>query len=245
MTVRDADKTKFFEWIVNCLHEKLQEGAKSGLQPDQPNISGESRPVGPTVNNGPETNPVVLLTASLGGRRQQEMPQERPVMLTQSDEGEDESETEPGDSQDEDMDDDKENEKEPPRKKRKITNQTNLNVSAMEFDPVKLVKQKEGTFVVPEAIASYLDKRMKRCLSKEECEALFKDHPRPDSPSCKVPVVDKYIKEFLGKNFPKEEDSELAKIQAATLLPVCPLASAWNSLLQNGADMDPGMLVPV
>ena len=115
----------------------------------------------------------------------------------------------------------------------------------MEFNPTKLVKQKEGTFVAPEAITSYLDKRMKRCLSKEEREALIKDHLRSDSPSCKVPVVDKYIKDFLGKKFPKEEDNELAKIQAASLLPVCPLASAWNSLLQSGADRDPDMLVPV
>ena len=86
---------------------------------------------------------------------------------------------------------------------------------------------------------------MKRCLSKEEREALIKDHPRPDSPSCKVPAVDKYIKEFLGKRFPKEEDGELAKIQAAALLPVCPLASGWNSLLESGANEDPDMLVPV
>ena len=130
MALREADKTKFFEWMINCLREKLQEGAKSGSQPDQPNISGER--LGPTVNNGPVTNPVVVPTASLGGQRQQETSQENPVDHTQSDEGEDESEivvSDPGDSQDEDMDDDKENEKEPPRKKRKLTNQTNLDIS--------------------------------------------------------------------------------------------------------------------
>ena len=73
----------------------------------------------------------------------------------------------------------------------------------MELDPVELVKKKEGTFVAPAAIVSYLDKRMKRCLSKEEHKVLIKDHLRPGLPSCKVPVVDKYIKEFLGKRFPK------------------------------------------
>ena len=114
-----------------------------------------------------------------------------------------------------------------------------------EFDPTELVKKKEGTFTVPAVITEYLEKRMKRCLTKDEREALIKDHPKPDSPSCKVPTVDKFIKEFLGKRFPKEEDGELAKIQAATLLPVCPLAFAWNSLLESGADKDPDMLVPV
>ena len=86
---------------------------------------------------------------------------------------------------------------------------------------------------------------MKRYLTKDEHEALIKDHPKPDSPSCKVPAVDKFMKEFLGKRFPKEEDGELAKIQAATLLPICSLAFAWNSLLEIGADKDPDMLVPV
>ena len=63
----------------------------------------------------------------------------------------------------------------------------------------------------------------------------------PDFASCKVPAVDKYVKEFLGKKFPKEEDSGLAKIQAAALLLICPLTSAWNSLHQCGADEDPDM----
>ena len=90
-----------------------------------------------------------------------------------------------------------------------------------------------------------MEKRMKRCLTKDEREALIKDHPKPDLPACKVPAVDKFMKEFLGKRFPKEKDGELAKIQAAALLPICPLAFAWNSLLDSGAGEDPEMLVPV
>ena len=94
-------------------------------------------------------------------------------------------------------------------------------------------------------IADYLEKRMKQCLTKDEREALIKDHPKPDLPACKVPAVDKFMKKFLGKRFPKEEDGELAKIQAAALLPICPLALAWNSLLDSRAGEDPEMLVPV
>ena len=113
----------------------------------------------------------------------------------------------------------------------------------MEFNPSELIKKKEGTFSAPDQIVSYMDKRMKQCLTKDEREALIKDHQRPDSTSCKVPAVDKYVKEFLGKKFPKEKDSELAKIQAAALLPIGPLTSAWNSLLQRGADEGPDMPV--
>ena len=74
---------------------------------------------------------------------------------------------------------------------------------------------------------------MKWCFTKDKREALIKDHLKPDSPSCKAPAVDKFMKEFQDKRFPKEEDGELAKIQAATLLQICPLAFAWNSLLER------------
>ena len=41
------------------------------------------------------------------------------------------------------------------------------------FDPGDLVKSKDGTFKVPKSMQQYLNKHMKRCLSKEEREALF------------------------------------------------------------------------
>ena len=49
-----------------------------------------------------------------------------------------------------------------------------------EFNPAFLVVAKEGTFKVPSGMKAYLEKHMKRCLSKEEQEAMFKEHPRPD-----------------------------------------------------------------
>ena len=113
-----------------------------------------------------------------------------------------------------------------------------------EFDPASLVKSKEGTFSVPSVMKKYLNKHMKRCLSKEEREAIFKEHPKPDLHSCSPPKVDKYISEFLGKRLPKEHDSELAKIQSAILAGVHPLTSAWQLLLDNGLGKDPEMVVP-
>jgi len=43
----------------------------------------------------------------------------------------------------------------------------------MEFDPAELIKQKEGTFVV--------GSNHKLFGQENECEALIKDHLRPDS----------------------------------------------------------------
>ena len=59
-----------------------------------------------------------------------------------------------------------------------------------------------------------------------------------------APKVDKYISEFLGKKFPKERDTELAKVQTAILACIRPLTSAWQDLLEEGLDEDTGMTVP-
>ena len=49
------------------------------------------------------------------------------------------------------------------------------------------MEAKEGTSKVPRIMQKYLDKHMKRCLTKEERDALFKEHPRPDLASCVPP----------------------------------------------------------
>ena len=72
----------------------------------------------------------------------------------------------------------------------------------LNFDPSSLVKSKEGTTKVPKTIQKYLDRHLKHCLSKDEREALFREHPRPDLEVTIAPKVDKYISDFLGKKFP-------------------------------------------
>ncbi len=99
-----------------------------------------------------------------------------------------------------------------------------------QFDPASLVRSKEGTFKALKLMKKYLDMHLRRCLTKEEWEALFKKHPRPDLDSCVAPKVDKYMGDFLGKRLPKEHDAELAKIQTAVLASVRLLTSAWQHL---------------
>ena len=112
------------------------------------------------------------------------------------------------------------------------------------LDTSSLVKTKEGTFRAPQAIEKYLNKHLKRCLSKEEREAIFKEHPKPDLDSSVPPKADRYMIDFLGKHFPKEKDSELSKIQAAILATIHPLTSAWQSFVDGGLEQDPGLMVP-
>lgn len=111
------------------------------------------------------------------------------------------------------------------------------------FEPSSLIKSREGTFQVPPDMRKYLNRHLRRCLSKEEREALFKEHPRPNLESCTAPRVDKYISDFLGKRLPKEKDAELSKIQTAILAIIRPLTSAWQQLVEAGLEDDP-IVVP-
>ena len=112
------------------------------------------------------------------------------------------------------------------------------------FDPASLVTSREGTFKPPPWMRKYLDKHLRRCMTKEEREAVFKEHPRPDIMACMAPKPDKYISDFLGKRFPKERDMEAMKIQASVLAIARPLASTWLHLQEAGMNEDPEMLVP-
>ena len=66
-------------------------------------------------------------------------------------------------------------------------------------------------------MSKYNCKHFKKCKTKEEWEALYKEHPRPDVDACAPPKVDRYTTDFLGKKFPKEQNSEAVKVQASVL----------------------------
>ena len=49
----------------------------------------------------------------------------------------------------------------------------------LEFDPKVALEEK---WVLPQLVATFLEKHFKRCLSSEEREAILKDFPKPDCP---------------------------------------------------------------
>ena len=112
------------------------------------------------------------------------------------------------------------------------------------FEPAGLMKTKEGTARVSSHMRNYLDKYMRNCLTKEEREALFKEHPRPDLDSCTPLKVDRFMSEYLGKRMPKDQESELLKIQSAVLAIVRPLTTAWQQLADDDLEKEPEMVVP-
>ena len=128
--------------------------------------------------------------------------------------------------------------------KRRRTDSPEDSFMLENFEPSSLVKAKDGTFQNPKSMRKYLEKHLRRCLSKEKREALFKEHLKPDLPVCAPPRVDKFMTDFLGKKLPKERDHDLSKIQVAVLACVRPLTSAWQQLLENGLENDQEMRVP-
>ena len=97
---------------------------------------------------------------------------------------------------------------------------------------------------VPRSIQKYLDKYLRHCLTKEEREALFREHRRPDLDTTLAPKADRYISDFLSKKFLLEQDTELMKIQTAVLTCIRPLTSAWQKLLEEGLEKNAEMMVP-
>ena len=67
----------------------------------------------------------------------------------------------------------------------------------------------EGTFKTPSGMSKYVRKHFKKCITKEEREALYKEHLRPDVDVCTPPRVEKYITDFLGKKFPRNGTQRL------------------------------------
>ena len=110
------------------------------------------------------------------------------------------------------------------------------------FDPSSMVKTKESTFRASQAMEKYHNKHLKRCLSKEEREAIFLNQTLIRQ--CLLRLTGIIMIDFLGKRFPKEKDSEVSKIQAAILATIRPLTSAWQSFVDGGLGQDPGLMVP-
>ena len=138
-------------------------------------------------------------------------------------------------------------EEEPPAKRQRMKEDDQSDLDGdhvlLEFDPSSLTEPKEGTCKVPQMMAKYLGKHLRRALPKEEREAMSREHPRPDVESAFPPKVDKYIKDFAGNRFPKQYDEEMSLIQNVVLKCISPLTSAWKELIEEGVMEHPELQV--
>ena len=66
----------------------------------------------------------------------------------------------------------------------------------------------------------------------------------PNLDCCATLHVDKYMEDFVGKRLPSQFDSEMSRIQTATLNCVTTLTSAWLCLLEDGLEEHTDIQVP-
>jgi len=72
--------------------------------------------------------------------------------------------------------------------------------------------------IVPEIIANYLNKNLRKCLEQEERNGFFREHPNPILIVVGLQIyVDNYMEEFLGRRLPTQTDGESSRLQKATL----------------------------
>ena len=76
----------------------------------------------------------------------------------------------------------------------------------------------------PSGMTKFMHKHFKKCISKEEREAFFKEHPCPDVDVWTPPKADKYITDFLGKRNPK---NSIRRVGSTTL---------FSRLMMNPSD---------
>lgn len=86
----------------------------------------------------------------------------------------------------------------------------------------------------------YSGKHLKKCLSREESDALIKEHPSQTL----IYVTDKYLSTLLGRCFPRDQDAKLNKIKLAVLAIAHPVVSAWQGLIESGINEDTDISVP-
>ena len=141
MALRQADKREFFHWMLNCLQEKLQEEVRIDSRPIQLHNVGKIYQKCPelTVRDGLQDNTANLPTASLGGQERQNNPPN--VQIETNEEREDEPIDSDSETRESKHSEEEDNHKHPPkdqdvkgphRKKRKLSDQSTMEVSGTE-----------------------------------------------------------------------------------------------------------------
>ena len=137
MALRETDKREFFQWMMNCLREKLQEEVRTDLQPVQLLITRGVLYQELTVNDGLQDNFTVEPTASLGRQQQQHDSPDQRSEMNDGEAPEDPIDSDPdtrdlehsgGEDDSEDPRKDQHTEG-PYRKKQKLSNQSIMEVS--------------------------------------------------------------------------------------------------------------------
>ena len=118
------------------------------------------------------------------------------------------------------------------------------NPTSHRFDPNIFDYEEDNTFVDQRVTTEYLEKHFCRTLSKASRTAMHKAHPVPRIFGAKLPVADKFVKDYLKPHYPKQH-GELAKLQSAMLKVCGPMTCMWCDLIKQNLLEDPDAIISV
>ena len=118
------------------------------------------------------------------------------------------------------------------------------NPTSHSFDPDVFDDEDGNTFVAQGIITEYLEKHFFHTLNKTSRMAMHKAHPVPRTFAAKLPVVDKFVKDYFKSRYPKQ-DGELVKLQSVMLKVCGPMACMWSDLIEQNLLEDPDATISV
>ena len=79
---------------------------------------------------------------------------------------------------------------------------------------------------------------------KHVYKAMFHEFPKPNCSVVKVPPADPVLVDFMGSDFPRKQDEQLAKIQSAVTAATSPVCNLWADVLEQGLEDQSTDLIP-
>ena len=99
-------------------------------------------------------------------------------------------------------------------------------LEAERFDPGTYYRSKK--LKLPRSIEKYLDFRS--YLATDVRKAMSADKPLPHLPALTAPEADDVINYFMGFNFPAKMDTQLKRVQSATIVASAPILNLWSQM---------------
>ncbi len=81
-------------------------------------------------------------------------------------------------------------------------------------------------------------------LQKTARKGFAEQFPKPSSTGTQIPTANSVLADFMGSNFPKKQDDQLAKVQAAIMGSVAPVFNLWADCVEQDVTGDSSELIP-
>ena len=131
----------------------------------------------------------------------------------------------------------------PPPKRGRYDKNSDSETDNEEVD-LPYSEQEEQTRDIPESVDKFLKTSFGKSLRRETRKAMFHEFPKPNCSAVKVPPANPVLVDFMGSDFPRKRDEQLAKIQSAVTAATSPVCNLWADVLEQGLEDQSTDLIP-